>query len=1096
VLTHRDLASIDRRSRSLYERLDEAHRSGTREAEVATGDADLAAARLLRWRENCARGDPGELSRRLREDGLDEESVLRMLGGCAPSAGGPGGGEAPWCRFLADALQSAASWDEEEVFGPEPATEGLAYHALALPLSSHAERCMRARTADVVHLRPDCAKAVAGRLAARLCALAAPTYHLEFTLYRAQRESSLAGVLRRARGETSDQLFREFVRGFYAGGFRSFFLEYPVLARQLAVVSMHRIDAYVELAERLAADRDELDRHLAIAPEAGAVVAVELGLSDSHHGGRTTALLTFASGAKLIYKPKPLDTDLLFGRLIAWLNGRGIELPLRAVKTLSRSAYGWQEHVAPAACGDEDAARRFYRRTGELLALVYALEGYDCHHENLIAAGEFPCLVDTETIFNPYKEMETVAAERADAARLASETVYYSVLRTGMLPTWSIRRDGSKQDLSGFGGGAVAGNDPSAVVAWVAGDSDDVRVERAKRPLESRPNRPTLANGQAVSADDHTEEIRAGFAGTYRRLLEHRAELVRELRGWPPADVRFVRRATRHYCDLLRRLTRPEYLRDGLDWSIEVEVESRMLLAAGSPSADVWNLLREEYAALVQCDVPYFKVRTDSLDVCNSRGETVVARYFTADCTERLIDRLGKWSLDDLALQDRYVAYAFYARAARSLHDEPGGLDYLRHPEKASTAHLAAVEPDACREAAEAIGRELLDEALRAGDGSMSWIALEYLKEAGIFQLKPISYNLYSGAMGVTLFLAALSRATGRDEYRAAAKAALAPILRIAESEADDVIRFSGLGVGVGLGSLIYGLASVAELLDGDGDGARCCAAARACALGIGDEHLRQDRRPDLIFGTAGAVLAVAKLARWTRDRELAAQVGHLARHLLEARTETSGVRLVPTYGGAAVTGLSHGAAGVALSLTRAWELTGEQDLLDAAMDHVRFEEGLYDEGQGNYRDYRSRDDRPSFMTTWCHGAPGIGLCRLYMHHLTGDPELLPQIRRALATMSRFTLDHLDHLCCGNLGRLDVRLQHALLHGDGELLAEVRRDAAYVLERARRRGAFRMFLNAPAKVFSPGLFVGASGIGYTLLRLADPSSLPSVLAFE
>jgi lantibiotic modifying enzyme len=57
--------------------------------------------------------------------------------------------------------------------------------------------------------------------------------------------------------------------------------------------------------------------------------------------------------------------------------------------------------------------------------------------------------------------------------------------------------------------------------------------------------------------------------------------------------------------------------------------------------------------------------------------------------------------------------------------------------------------------------------------------------------------------------------------------------------------------------------------------------------------------------------------------------------------------------------------------------------------------------------------------------------------------------------------------------------------------------AERVIERARREEHFRL---GPSefeyRVFDPGFFRGLSGIGYTLLRLASPSRLPSVLAFE
>jgi lantibiotic modifying enzyme len=93
-------------------------------------------------------------------------------------------------------------------------------------------------------------------------------------------------------------------------------------------------------------------------------------------------------------------------------------------------------------------------------------------------------------------------------------------------------------------------------------------------------------------------------------------------------------------------------------------------------------------------------------------------------------------------------------------------------------------------------------------------------------------------------------------------------------------------------------------------------------------------------------------------------------------------------------------------------------------------------------------------------------------------------------------LDHLDHICCGNLGRIDIQLEYALHFDDAPMLESLRKDAAYVLERYRQSGAFRLFLNTPNKVFSPGFFVGATGIAYNLLRLANPRALPSVLAFN
>ncbi|HWW88985.1 MAG TPA: hypothetical protein VNZ26_35575, partial [Vicinamibacterales bacterium] len=57
--------------------------------------------------------------------------------------------------------------------------------------------------------------------------------------------------------------------------------------------------------------------------------------------------------------------------------------------------------------------------------------------------------------------------------------------------------------------------------------------------------------------------------------------------------------------------------------------------------------------------------------------------------------------------------------------------------------------------------------------------------------------------------------------------------------------------------------------------------------------------------------------------------------------------------------------------------------------------------------------------------------------------------------------------------------------------------AEYVTGRARAAGHFRIGVSRfEYRVFDPGFFRGLSGIGYVLLRMAAPSLLPSVLAFE
>lgn len=1086
VPTRSELADLAARALHFYERLEQPGRA-PRPIDPAALESTLE-----RWREVLGDDAPDLFERRLARDGLTLDDWRSAQSPAAWPA------ELPlpeWTRFLAVVLEDLAGWTEERAFRPPPEpAHRYPFHAVVLPFVDAAEARLRAECSDDADPIPE-ALIEAGRehLANRLCHQASLVLHLEFTLFLHPRESGLERALRRARGESSERSYRAFVERFYRGHWRQLLAEYPVLGRQLATCCLQWVEHLEELWGRWRDDRDRLEERFPHLDLTAPPRRFELGRSDRHNDGRSTAFVELEGGRKLVYKPKPLGTDAVVDDLLAWLGDPADGLSWNHVGTLDRGAYGWQEWVDQTPCRDRNELRDFYHRTGGLLALVYALEGYDVHHENTIAHGACPLLVDTETIFNPYKEMERRQGDLADAATLASETVFYSVLRTGMLPAWSVRRDGSHQDLTGLGGGRPGDDsDPHRLSRWVDVGTDDIRLEPRDEPVEPKGNQPTLASGEPVRPEDHVDLLRRGFADAYRRLLDDRDGFLALLHRHRRIPVRFVRKATRIYSDQLWWLLDPKCLRDGMAWSRVVEYQARMFVAADSDNPHVWGLLRQEYRALMAMDVPYFRVPADGLHIEDGTGRVVVPAYFDRDCLTRLDEKIRLLSEDDLALQDRYIAYSFYARAARSIHAVAPELAGTV-PDKDDTSDLPPATDDDCLTEARRIADELLDEALRGADGSLAWVALEYLKEAEVFQLKPVSYNLYSGSMGVAVLLAAIGHVTGEERYTEAAHATLRPLVRILRREQRQVVRLSGLGIGVGLGSLVYGLATVAQWSEPERANGYL-ELAREALLSVDDDQILADRKHDLIFGTAGALLAWHKLQTIAPTDGAADAMRRLADHLLASRTGEPA--LVPTSEGRAVAGLSHGSSGVALALARAAHWTGEEAYARAALDHVAFEESLWDESRANYPDYRSRPGSPAFLTTWCHGAPGIALARLAHHRIAGEPHLLASARRALDTTHRFTLAHLDHICCGNLGRLDIQWEAACRQDDEAARTALRRDLSAVLAERRRLGGFRLFLNAPTQVFSPGLFTGASGIAYTLLRFAAPGRLPSILAFD
>lgn len=128
---------------------------------------------------------------------------------------------------------------------------------------------------------------------------------------------------------------------------------------------------------------------------------IATGLSHPHDDNRCVLALTFGDGSRLVYKPRDLTIDLAFASLLDWLGQRGLPLRLMMPRLVNCESYGWVEFIAPASCPDGAAITRFYRRAGQLLALLHVLGGIDCHFENVIAHGEHPVVVDCETVLHP-----------------------------------------------------------------------------------------------------------------------------------------------------------------------------------------------------------------------------------------------------------------------------------------------------------------------------------------------------------------------------------------------------------------------------------------------------------------------------------------------------------------------------------------------------------------------------------------------------------------------------------------------------------------------------------------------------------------------
>jgi lantibiotic modifying enzyme len=103
-------------------------------------------------------------------------------------------------------------------------------------------------------------------------------------------------------------------------------------------------------------------------------------------------------------------------------------------------------------------------------------------------------------------------------------------------------------------------------------------------------------------------------------------------------------------------------------------------------------------------------------------------------------------------------------------------------------------------------------------------------------------------------------------------------------------------------------------------------------------------------------------------------------------------------------------------------------------------------------------------------------------------------IHRAAGSTAAAEFAPLDHLCCGNLGRVEF-----LLTAAGQLAEPAWNEKAIelgsaVVQKARQSGHYGMGTNSV--LFLSSFHQGMAGIGYQMLRLARPDRFPAVLLWE
>lgn len=253
--------------------------------------------------------------------------------------------------------------------------------------------------------------------------------------------------------------------------------------------------------------------------------------------------------------------------------------------------------------------------------------------------------------------------------------------------------------------------------------------------------------------------------------------------------------------------------------------------------------------------------------------------------------------------------------------------------------------------------------------------------------------------------------------------------------------------------------------------------------------HMYAHPSADAVHGVASTVLAFIALHRIEPQRGWQILALAAGERLLQLRQRTPDNERI--WGGQQLSLGGFGSSGIALALTRLYELTQDFRFLRAVYEIVQHQDRYYDEQHGGWADIQSQP--ATYPLTWCHGTLGPAMVRLALqsHERTGQPST--QLLALLDGIDHTGMHEGDGLCCGMAGSIDMLLSVSREFHQPYYAERALYWMTQMIRRAHDRGGYVTAMNFPGLYQQPALMQGSAGIAYQIARCAYPRLFPSLL---
>ncbi|MEU2788123.1 type 2 lanthipeptide synthetase LanM family protein [Streptomyces sp. NPDC007100] len=857
------------------------------------------------------------------------------------------------------------------------------------------------------------------------------------------------------RGENGEARYRHFLEEFSAEKLGESF---PLLLSAAGHLIRNAAAAFDELCKRLSADRQRIAETFGIIGN-DALTSIGQADGDAHAHGRSVSILTFASGARLVYKPRDISCEAAYEAIVDHVNACA-GTSLSAARTLDRAGYGYVEYI-PA----EDisgVSPQFMRRCGELAAVFHLLDARDMHFENIVATRRGPVPVDLETLMHPAR---VHVGPQPEAHGNAYDVIARSLYGIGILPLVMAGKDKASGHVDlGFLGGDNQGPSPFKELVFEKPFSDKIRV--VLRAEETGQRSTVVRSADEESIHYLAEQMAAGFTRTVRALTYQReawaqflTRLARRMR------VRYVHNPTALYVQNLRLIASATAMAAP---ATALGLLKRIAIASKTSHR---GIIVSELKQMAERDVPYFTAKATDTVLYDADGNDTGARLAQTPLA-RVLEKAA--ALDEAAIaQQLSLLYSAFCSRFPDNH-LTGAETWPARPAVTRSEGLL----DVARSLADALVATSLPDKFahlpRTWIGPLASAQAERAWPCGV-----LGYDLYTGRTGPALALAAAGRVLGDDTYTNVARQIFTTSAEILVGRCYEQrsVHRSGPGAYTGLAGLLFALRTAGDLLQ---EPKWIQAAQDAVPLVV--EQVDGESAADVIGGVAGIAAMIDAIGGTHADNVLPSLTSMLCAMVERAHgpwVEQSG--------------FAHGVTGVLYALSVLRPRLGDRSMrqsvdkaISVLLDRLA---AFYDPTEANWFSDITAPGR--FSTGWCHGAGGISLALLACAQHAKDGRARLWLDQGITNTVEYGFGRNLTWCHGDLGNHAVLSETAARLGDDALAGQVRN-----IENARLRAEVlqaKLTDHRSRYAHTNSVMVGSSGVLLHLLNRIDPGLRTSPL---